>query len=551
MSKPPAGTDASGWPTSLRRDAKILGLLFASTTSMIGSGWLFGAFHATRIAGPLAIWSWVVGAAIIMLIALCFAELSSMFPKSGALVHMSHASHGNGLGRIWSWMLFLSYVAIPPVEAEAIVTYANNYIPGLVAPGSGVLTIVGFVACAVLLLLMAVLNLLAVQLLLRLNNTVTWWKIAVPVVTGMALIVSAFGHPGAVHADPGGYNVTGIFLALPAAGIVFSFLGFRTAIDLGGESSNPGRHIPMAVIGSVVLGGAVYILLQVGFLAALRPSDLVHGWANLTFPGAMGPFAGLAAMLGMGWLAFILYVDAYISPGGTGLMFITGGSRILYAIGEVDAGPAWLTRLNSGGIPWLAVLVMWVVGVVFLLPFPAWQLLVNYVTSITVLTYGLGPVALLVLRRNVPQVKRPFLLPSANFVAPAAFASSNLIVLWTGFHTNSVLMAIVAIGFVVYAAWFHFIARRPAADFGWREISWLLPWFGGLWAISGLSDVGGGLGYLTFWPAVVVTLTWSFVVMAIAMRCALVAEDTAASMARMSGYDEDLLFIDTPPDSSR
>ena len=83
---------------------------------------------------------------------------------------------------------------------------------------------------------------------------------------------------------------------------MFSYLGFRTAIDLGGESSNPGRHIPMAVIGSVLISAAIYILLQVAFLMALRPSDLAHGWANLTFTGEAGPFAGLAATLGSaGW----------------------------------------------------------------------------------------------------------------------------------------------------------------------------------------------------------------------------------------------------------
>ncbi|WP_459696960.1 APC family permease [Acidisoma sp. C75] len=496
---------------------------------------MFGSFHAAKIAGPLAIWSWVVGAVIIMLIALCFAELASLFPKSGALVHMSHASHGDGLGRIWGWMLFLAYVPVPPVEAEGIVTYANNYIPGLIAKGgSGVLTPMGFVVCAMLLLVMVALNLLAIRLLLRVNSTVTWWKIAVPLVTAVVLIFSASGHPSAMGADPTGYRASGIFLALPAAGIVFSYLGFRTAIDLGGESSNPGRHIPLAVIGSVVLAAIVYILLQVGFLAALRPSDLAHGWANLNFPGSMGPFAGLAAVLGMSWLAFILYVDAYVSPGGTGLMYVTGGSRILYALGEMRGGPAWLTYLNSAGVPWLAVGVMWVVGVIFLLPFPAWQLLVNYITSITVLTYGLGPVTLLVLRRNMPGANRKFYLPAAGIIARAAFVCSNLIVLWTGFMTNTVLMLIVGIGFLVYAGWYHFVLRRPAGDFGWREILWLLPWFGGMWVISALSNVGGGLGWLSFWPAVILTVVWSLIVIVIALRCALVAEETARVMARMS-----------------
>ncbi len=300
-------------PTQLRRDARIIGLLFASTTSMIGSGWLFGAFHAAKIAGPLSIWSWVVGAFIIMLLALCFAELATLFPKSGALVHMSHASHGQGLGRVWAWMLFLAYVAVPSVEAEAVVTYANNYFPHFIQPhSSGLLTVAGSFACAALLLIFAWLNLLAVRMLLTVNSTVTWWKIAVPVVTIIALILAST-HWNVWAADPHSYRFSGIFTALPTAGIVFSYLGFRTAIDLGGESANPGRDIPLAVIGSVLIAAVIYILLQVAFLMALRPEDLAHGWVQLTFAGAAGPFAGLAATLGLGWLAALLYIDAYIS----------------------------------------------------------------------------------------------------------------------------------------------------------------------------------------------------------------------------------------------
>ena len=517
----------------LRRDARIIGLLFASTTSMIGSGWLFGAFHASRIAGPLSIWSWVVGAVIIMLIALCFAELAALFPRSGALVHMSHASHGEGLGRIWGWMLFLAYVPVPAVEAEAIVTYANNYFPHFIQPGSkGLLTGIGFVTCFVLLGILAMLNLLAVRRLLNVNSTVTWWKIAIPLMTGIALIVSST-HWNVWAADPGSYSVSGIFTALPAAGIVFSYLGFRTAIDLGGESSNPGRHIPMAVIGSVLLSAAIYILLQAGFLIALSPGDLAHGWPQLSFTGEMGPFAGLAATLGLGWLATLLYIDAYVSPGGTGLIYITGGSRILYAVGEMDAGPRWLMRLNQAKAPWVSVLLMWIVGVLFLLPFPAWQLMVNYITSITVLTYGLGPVVLLILRRNQPSLHRPFRLWGAEILAPIAFICSNLIIYWTGFETNTFLFALVTGGFIVYALYYHLLAHKPAREFGWSGIAWLLPWFGGMWILSALSDIGGGTGILGFWAGVVIVAAWSLVVLVLAMRSALPTSDTAKIMLRV------------------
>ncbi len=525
-----AGLSLSG---ELRRDARIIGLLFASTTSMIGSGWLFGAYHASKIAGPLSVWSWIVGAVIIMLIALCFAELAALFPRSGALVHMSYASHGEGLGRLWGWMLFLAYVPVPAVEAEAIVTYANNYLPYFIQPHSnGLLTVVGFITCALLLGVLALLNLLAVRKLLNVNSTVTWWKIAVPVLT-IIVLIAASTHWDVWHADPNSYKFSGIFTALPAAGIVFSYLGFRTAIDLGGESSNPGRHIPMAVIGSVLLSAVVYILLQVAFLMALRPADLAHGWANLTFTGEAGPFAGLAATLGIGWMATLLYVDAYISPGGTGLMYVTGGSRILYAVGDMNAGPRWLMALNSARAPWAAVLVMWVVGILFLLPFPAWQLMVNYITSVTVLTYGLGPIVLLVMRRNQPDLHRPFRLRGAEILAPIAFVCSNWIIYWTGFTTNSFLFILVAVSFALYAVYYHFVARKPVEDFGWRYIAWLVAWFGGMWVLSALGDVGGGYGVLGFWTGVVIVAIWSLVVIALALRSALPAQETAEIMVRM------------------
>ncbi len=517
----------------LKREVHFFGLLFASTTSIVGSGWLFGAYHAARLAGPLSIWCWVVGAAIIMLIALCFAELAALFPRSGALVHMSHASHGEGLGRIWGWILFLAYVPVPAVEGEAIVTYANNYLPYFIQPGgSGLLTLTGFMVCALLLGLLALLNLLAVRLLLRINSTVTIWKIAVPLLT-VVVLIAASSRWNVTAAAPGTYQFDGIFTALPVAGVIFSFLGFRTAIDLGGETANPGRNIPLAVIGSVLLAAVLYVLLQVAFLFALSPGDLANGWDHLSFSGQAGPFAGIAAALGLGWMATLLYVDAYISPGGTGLMYLTAGARILFALGETDTGPKWLTALNKAQAPWLAVVVMWAVGVLFLLPFPAWQLMVGYITSTTVLTYGLGPIVLLVLRRSQPTLTRPFRLKGAEILAPLAFVCSNWIIYWTGFRTNSVLFLVIAGGFALYAAQHHFIAKKAAADFGWRYIAWLLPWFGGIWLISALGGIGGGYGLLGFWQGVALTALWSLLVIVLALRSALPAAETAELMIRM------------------
>lgn len=508
---------------------------------MIGSGWLFGALHAAKIAGPMSLWSWIIGGVVIMIIALCFAELAALFPRAGALVHMSHASHGNGLGRVWGWMLFLSYVAVPAVEAESIVTYAASLpeFHGLVN-NNGVLSVSGFIACAVLVGILAVMNLMAIRWLLRINNTVTWWKIAIPLLTAIVLIVAGIDQIGPMWGQAGtslwsaasnSYSAQDMFIALPAAGIVFSFLGFRTAIDLGGESSNPGRNIPLAVIGSVVLSGVVYILLQYGFLMTVKPQDIANGWDHLSFPGVKGPFAALAAMLGFGWLATLLYIDAAVSPGGTGLIYTTGGSRVLYANGEMHAGPAWLTKLNSQDVPWISVVIMWVIGVIFLLPFPAWQKMVAYISDITALTYGLGPIVLLILRREQPDLARPFRLAGAWVVAPIAFIFCNLIILWSGFGTVTPLFLIVLAIFAIYLAYFYLVARESSANFGWGNIWWVGVWFAGMWIISYLGGKDlGGIGVLGFWTAVVVTAVWSLIVIELAKRCSLPAEETAKIM---------------------
>ncbi|MDA3919584.1 MAG: hypothetical protein PF501_02705 [Salinisphaera sp.] len=172
--------------------------------------------------------------------------------------------------------------------------------------------------------------------------------------------------------------------------------------------------MPIALIGSVILATVVYVGLEVAFILTVSPNDLANGWARLSFAGSAGPFAGLAATVGMTWLAVLLYIDAYVSPSGTGWVLITGGSRVLLANGVLGAGPKALTRLTSYGIPWVGVLVMWVVGSLFLLPFPAWSKMAEYISSVTVLTYGLGPITLLCLRRNAPNAERPFVLRGAR-----------------------------------------------------------------------------------------------------------------------------------------
>ncbi len=515
-------------PTKLRRDAGVIGLLYASLGSIIGSGWLFGALHAALEAGPLSIFSWIVGAVAILFLAFVFAELSTMFPNSGALVHMTHVSHGDLTGKIWSWILFLAFASVPPVEVIAVLTYANSYTQGfleLIHPATGLLTSWGFISAIILLGFVVALNFLAIRWVMAINSAATWWKLAIPVATIGILLAYSF-HPGNLTAQISSVPISGIFTAVSTAGIIFSYLGFQQAIALAGETRKPERYIPIALIGSVVIGALVYVGLQVAFIVALKPSDMAAGWTHLHFSGMFGPLAAIAVAVGAFWWAVVLYIDAIVSPLGTAFIYATASPRITMAAGEMGNAPKSLVRLNRHGVPWIGLIVAYLVGVIFFFPFPSWQKLVTAVSLITVLSYGIGPIILLSLRRSLPNAKRPFRLRAVRIVSTLAFISANWIIYWTGYETVKILFIFVAAYVVGYLAWYviRLLLRRgkPLSQLGWEHAWWLLPYFGGMWTVSYLGPTGkmGGIGLYGFFTGMWILAGFSIIILVLAILTA-------------------------------
>jgi len=507
----------------LRREAGRLGLLFAGVGGMVGSGWLFGALNAAKLAGPASVLSWLIGAGAVLLLAFVFAELSTMFPRPGAVIVFPLLCFGTLAARVMSWVNFLAYVAVAPVEAVAVVSYADNYLPGLTGAG-GTLTMRGFLVAAALLLGFILINLAAIRLVLAFNNAVTLWKLAVPALTVAALLST---HFRAANFDQFGFapaGAGGVLRAVSGAGIVFSYLGFRQAIELAGETAEPARSLPFAIIGAVLGCAVLYAGLQVAFIGALSPQDLSSGWAGLHFAGVSGPFAGLAGLLGLNWLAVTLYADAAISPAGTGVIYNTTASRVIYATAEAGFLPKALIRVSGAGVPVASLALSYAVGLLFLLPLPSWRLLVTYLSSIGVLAYGIGPVVLLCFRDTLPEAVYPrkFRLRLAWVVAPAAFIVANFVVFWAGAAVADHLFGGLAIAFLVFLAW-EAISGRGIARLEWRGAWWLGPYFFGLWLITALGPVSltHGTGTLSYGAASVLMVVFSLGVIGLARRCAL------------------------------
>jgi len=483
--------------TKLLREVGLIGLMWASMGSIIGSGWLFGAQEALIIAGPAAIISWVVGALCILVLALVHAELGGMYPVSGGTARFPHYAFGGAVGASFGWFSWLQAATVAPIEVSAMLTYAEHYefSDGVINPDTAVLTTTGIVVAIILMALMTAINFLGVKKLAATNSAMTWWKIAVPLLTIFVLAVVNFDTSNLTAANgfnPGGLKA--ILLGVSTGGIIFSYPGFEQADQLAGESSNPRRDVPIAIIGSIAIGTIIYIALQVTFLMALPSSAIGSTWADDAQEGFYtlftGPFAELATLLSVGWLAAIIYADAIISPAGTGLIYTTGSSRVAYGLSRNGYIPSMFEWTNSRSVPWVGLIAAFITGCICFLPFPSWQSLVGLITSASVLMYAGAPLSLGAFRRRLPEAERPYRMPAAEILSPLAFIISGEIILWSTWETDWKLGVAILIGYVILIGnrALGLNEHKPMLD--WRAASWLPVWLVGIGVIVYFSSFG-------------------------------------------------------------
>ena len=510
----------------LQRSISSIGLLCTSIGCMVGSGWLFGAYYASQIAGPAAIISWILGGLLVIFIALTFSELSSMLPVAGGIARYAQFTHGTMVSFCMSWLSWLSCVAVAPTEVQAILQYSTMYFPNLMNHTDNLptLTLFGYAAAIFLMLVMSFLNMMGVKLLTRINNFITFWKLIIPVITIVVIANTKFSpHNFVSHGfSPSGWH--GVLWALPTAGIIFSFLGFREATSLAGEAKLPGKGIPIAVIGSVLICLLLYLLVQIVFIGAIPEQALANGWSKLNFSGDMGPFAGIASTLGLGFLVLLIYVDSQLSPFGTGFIYTATTSRLNYAMSINHYVPQAMLQLNKQGVPATAIMVNFIIGMLMFLPLPTWQALVGFQSTAIVLAYGIGPVALLTLRTQVPDLKRPFKLPASKFLCAVTFFICNLIAYWTGWETIWRLMLGIVFGLISFIFYHFFKAQDLKMNV--RCSRWLVPYFSGLTLLSYLGNFGGGINFISFgWDFLIIGL-FSTAILYLAYRARLQSQIT-------------------------
>jgi len=496
--------DLSEVPPRLRRDVGLLPLFMVSAGSVIGSGWLLGTLNASKVAGAAAIISWIIGVILLIGIALIYAELGSTYPISGSTARFTWIHAGTLGGFFAGTFSYLQAMAVAPIEVEATLGYLSAKVWHGLVNAQGLLTTKGLIVAIGFMFVFTAVNLIGIRWMARTNTIATWWKIAVPIITIIFIITKVF-HSSNFTAGGGfaPYGLKGIFIALPL-GVIFALEGFEQAAQLAGEARNPKRDVPIAVVGSMLMGAAIYMMLQVTFTGALNPANIAHGWANpFGNAGTFGPYYTLATAAGLGWLGTVLIIDAVISPAGTGLVYVSAASRLSYSLAKTRYVPPVFAAIDRRGVPWFSIVFGGVFGCILFLPFGSWAGLVGAITAASSFMYSFAPVAAVSLRRSDPDRPRPYKAPILNIIAPFSFVVSGFIIYWS--TTADVIKIDLA---VIFFLILYIIARRldpnqEPLDF--RAGAWAIPWIVGLtiFSIFGGSYVGGVSnaatgGYATF-----------------------------------------------------
>jgi hypothetical protein len=212
-----------------------------------GSGWLLGALFAAESAGGASIISWVLAAFMLIVLALIHAELGTAYPVAGGTSRFPYFSFGALAGFTAGWAAYLQAVTIAPIEVEASISYLDGtdwtkqHFSML--NSNGTLNGRGLIIAAAAMLVFTIINVMGAKLLSDSNSVIVLWKIAVPALTVVVLVILTF-HISNFTAGGGfaPYGAHGIFAALPA-GVVFALQGFEQAVQNGrrGQGS-PADH---------------------------------------------------------------------------------------------------------------------------------------------------------------------------------------------------------------------------------------------------------------------------------------------------------------------
>lgn len=491
----------------------FLSATFLGISAIIGSGWLFAPYKAASIAGPAAMWSWIIGAVIVIFLALCFAEVASLYPKRGLSAIIPTISHNKFFGFPFAIANWLGIIAVIGLESDATIQYLINLFPNIehIFFSHGELSVYGNALSIGLVILYSFANYWGAKAMTRTNNVLVVLKVIVPIVVSLVIISVAF-HPAnfkLVGHSTVPYGFGSIIGAILSTGIIIAFNGFQTVISFASEIKKPHRTIPLSLIVAVLFCLGVYMLLQVAFIGSMPSSTLAkEGWHHLAMSA---PMVNLSVMLGLGLLTSIIYFGATVAPTGTAITFVGTATRMFTAMSRNKQMPKVFDSVHPKyGVSRPSLLINTALGILFLLAFRSWSQLAQVLSIFHVVSYLPIPIALCVFRNCMRRDKYPLFLPGGKIIAFGLFLVFTFLITMGNVGTVGDLFLIFG---ACQAAFIAFNVKSiDELLSALRQCSVLLVYFTGLYALTLLNPMHSHiLGDYSFAAVLLLFTTISFV----------------------------------------
>ena len=416
----------------LRRDIGFFGAAFLVLNAMIGAGIFALPGKVAVNAGLLSPWLFLAVGIVFLAVVLTFAELASYFRESGGPVLYATFAFGPVAGFGTGWILFLSRMTAFAANANVMATYLGSLVPWFGA-GIGRVAVIG-----VLTLGLTYANILGVKDGVRTMGFFTVLKVlpllllvllGLQHVTAGTLIPSA----SAVIGDLGGTTLL----------LVYAYVGFETMAVTAGETTEPRRVLPRALMRTVIGTGILYFLIVLVFISVIPAGT----YADATLVDVGRSLAGSAG-------AIAITLAAVFSIGGNLAGTMIAAPRLVFALAENRLLPAWFGNIHPKyATPDHSILVMGGLALVMALTGSFVELAVASSLS-RMLSYILCIGALPVIRNRATEdmktrafrVRGGYLVPLVGLAICLWLTAQATAENW---RTVGILLAI---GFVLYAA---------------------------------------------------------------------------------------------------
>jgi amino acid transporter len=405
--------------TELERSIGLVGGLSIGVGTMIGAGiFVFPGLAAGR-AGPAAAGSFAIGAVIALLVALPTSELATAMPKSGGGYYFISRALGALPGAVVGISIWLGLVFATAFYLVGFGNYAAAVLAeaGVATQGIPVVTPLALLFGVVL----TALNLFGTENAAKLQNYVVGLLLTILVVFLGYGGLDALGVFGTSRTPEEFFPFGPVPMFTTAALVFTSYLGFAQVATVAGDIKRPARNLPLAMVGSVVVVGVLYVATIFVATSAFGSDPLSRfgETAIVEVARAFGGGAGAIAILLAGLLATISSANASI----------LSTSRAVFAISKDALVPRVASRMNLRyGTPHVA-LAMAGGPVLVLVGLGEVEVLAEVASFLHLIMYGLICVALIAMRRDEPEWYDPdFRVPAYPLVAGVgALASFGLI----------------------------------------------------------------------------------------------------------------------------